>query len=161
MEFKLHMNKPNLSLLLSCPLYSFFLHSNNLSIPLLWMQFIQSVSQATQADWGASVPGWTQETFILLFSLGTMCWSWEAALLHRPLLLCTQAQQSPALTDTMWTFTSVAHCSGAQMHKTTKLQSSSCYKTARTWKEETRTPSLAQVCQRGGFVQQHLFLMLL
>lgn len=99
------------------------------------MQFIQSVRQATRADWGASVPGWIQETFILLFSLGTMCWSREAALLGR--LSCAyKHRKNPTLTDTIWTFTTVVLCLGAQMHKATALQSSSYYKTAPTWKEK-------------------------
>lgn len=58
------------------------------------------------------MPGWIQETFVLLFSLGTMCWrQWRSL----PSAVHTGAEKLP-LTDTIWTFTTVVHCLEAQMH---------------------------------------------
>lgn len=62
----------------------------------------------------------------MLFSLGTMCWSGEVALLCRPpppplLLVHTE----PTLTGTIWTFMTAVHCLAAQAHEngeTSKLQ---------------------------------------
>lgn len=48
--------------------------SSNLSFLLRWMRVFQPGQPSrTGKAGGACVPGWIQETFILLFSLGTMC----------------------------------------------------------------------------------------
>lgn len=45
---------------------------------------------------------WTQETFILLFSLSTMCYCREATLLHRPFLLYAAGTKNFTLTGVIW-----------------------------------------------------------
>ncbi len=149
--------KPLSSAFLSTLLISSSLLSHNLSFLLLWMRSIQSVRRATRADRGASVPGWIQETFILLFSLGTMCWSGEAAPSS-----CAHKHRKP---HSDRHDVDIHYCgslfrgSDAQNDETSKRQLQ--YKTAPTWKEKmcSVTPSVAQVCQHGSFVHQHLFLM--
>lgn len=99
------------------------------------MRSIQSVRQATRADWGASVPGWIQETFILLFSLGTMCWSGEAA----PSSRAHEHKKTPGTTDGIWTFTTGALClRGSDATKQTQLESSSYYKNSTGMKSKKK-----------------------
>lgn len=102
----------NFSVLLSTLLISSSLLSCNLSVILSSMRFIQSVHQATRAD---LVPpcqvGFRKHS--------SCCLVWA------PCVGAGRSLPSPVhtriedlrLTDTIWTFTIVVHCLGAQMHK--------------------------------------------
>lgn len=110
---------------------------------------------------GVSVPSRIQETFILLFSLGTMCWSREPALLHGPLLFWTQAQKPPRWQT--WSRQSQLRFIVYGLRCTKQQNFKAAVSTKTAWKDQmcSVTPSAAQVCRHVGFVRQHLFLLLL